>query len=50
MKTVESNNIKINPKLKDTKSKNSKEITPPSTVVKKERKKSFCSKKNHKQK
>ena len=38
MKTVESNNIKINPKLKDTKSKNSKEITPPSTVVKKERK------------
>ena len=38
MKTVENNYIKINPKLKDTKSKNSKEITPPSTVVKKERK------------
>ena len=38
MKTVENNNIKINPKLKDTKSKNSKEITPPNTVVKKERK------------
>ena len=37
MKTVE-NNIKINPKLKDTKSKISKEITPPGTVVKKERK------------
>ena len=38
MKTVENNNIRINPKLKDTKSKKSKEITPPSTVVKKERK------------
>ena len=38
MKTVE-NNIKINPKLKDTRNKKiSKEITPPSTVAKKERK------------
>ena len=37
MKTFE-NNIKINPNLKDTKRKKSKEITPLSTLAKKERK------------